>query len=275
VRRTSWRRGGWGIYPLLSLAALLTLAPFTLALLGSATTPRSFAAAGPLALPDPWTLENYARVAGGPTDLAGAIVRTALVALTLTVTQLTTAVAAGYAFAKLRFPWRRLLFAAYLATLLVPPILTVIPLYLMMTAAGLRGTFWGVVLPFALASPFAIFLLREHFRSIPDELLDAGRLDGLGPVTVLWHIALPLSRPALVTVALVTVVSQWNSFLWPRLIAGQSYPLITVGVASLQTQYSSNWTLVLAGVTMALVPLLAAVWLAQARFARALVIGGG
>lgn len=273
--RTRPRRRWWLVYPLLSLATLVTLAPFALAVLGASTPAQSFALRGPLALPDPWTLENYAEVAGGRADVAGALVRTVAVALVLTVTQLLTAVAAGYAFAKLRFPGRRLLFASYLATLLIPPILTAIPLYLMMTAAGLRGTFWGIVVPFSLASPFAVFLLRQHFRSIPDELIDAGRIDGLGPIAVLWRIALPLSRPALVTIGLVTIVSQWNSFLWPRLIAGQSYALVTVSVASLQTRFSSNWTLVLAGATMALAPLLAAAWLAQSRFSRALAVGGG
>jgi multiple sugar transport system permease protein len=270
MRRRFW----WVVYPLLSLAAVLTLAPFALAVLGASTPAAAFAARGPFALPDPWTLENYAEVSGGRADLAGAVLRTAAVALFLTATQLLTSVMAAYAFAKLRFPGRRVLFAGFLATLLVPPILTVIPLYLMMTGAGLRGTFWGIVLPFALASPFAVFLLREHFRSLPDELLDAARMDGLGPIAALWRIVLPLSRPALAAIALVTVVSQWNSFLWPRLIAGQGYPLVTVGVASLQTQFRTDWTLVLAGATIALVPLLAAAWLAHSRFSRALAIGG-
>ena len=93
-----------------------------------------------------------------------------------------------------------------------------VPLYLMMAQLGLRNTFWALVLPFMFGSPYAIFLLREHFRIIPDDLINAARLDGANTLDVIVHVVIPASRPVLVTLTLITVVSQWNNFMWPLVI---------------------------------------------------------
>ena len=110
------------------------------------------------------------------------------------------------------------MFWVYVATLMVPGTVTVVPLYLMMAEAGLRNTFWALVLPFMFGSPYAIFLLREYFRTIPVDLINTARVDGANTLDVIVHVMVPASRPILVTLALITVVSQWNNFMWPLVI---------------------------------------------------------
>jgi multiple sugar transport system permease protein len=145
----------------------------------------------------------------------------------------------------------------YLATLMVPQVVIVIPLFVMMSQVGLRNTFWSLVLPFMFGSPYAVFLLREHFRSIPDDLIDAARIDGAGDWRILWQIVAPLSRGIISTLAIITVVSHWNNFMWPLIITtGRDWQVITVATANLQSQYNANWTLVMAATTVAMAPLL-------------------
>jgi multiple sugar transport system permease protein len=156
---------------------------------------------------------------------------------------------------------------------MIPSIVVVVPLYLMMAQLGLRNTFWGLVLPFAFASPYAVFLLREYFRGIPQDLVDAARLDGANTLDVLVEIVVPLSRPIIATLTLITAVSQWNSFLWPRVITSDNtWRPVTVATASLQSQYNGNWTLVMAATTLALVPLLALFLVFQRQIVRSITI---
>lgn len=189
--------------------------------------------------------------------------------------QLVFSVLAAYAFARLRFPGRDALFWIYIATLMVPATVTVVPLYLMMAEAGLRNTFWALVLPFMFGSPYAIFLLREYFRSIPGDLINAARLDGAHTLDVITHVVVPASRPILVTLALITVVSQWNNFLWPLVItSGSKWQVLTVATAGLQTQYNAQWTLVMAATTVAIVPLIVLFIAFSRNIVRSIVVTG-
>ena len=232
------------IYLGLVIAAALTLAPFALGLLTSFTSARQFATGSPLSMPDPPTWENYTAL--GDAGFGRALVVTALMTAMITIGQLVFSVLAAYAFARLEFPGRDGLFWLYVATLMVPATVTVVPLYLMMAELGLRNTFWALVLPFLFGSPYAIFLLREHFRSIPKDLLNAARLDGAGTLDVIVHVVVPSSKPILATLTLITVVSQWNSFMWPLVItSGGKWRVLTVATAGLQSQYNSQWTLVM------------------------------
>ena len=155
---------------------MITLAPFVFGCLTSFTSARQFATGTPLQLPNPPTLANYAGLADA--GFGRAAVVTALMTAVIVLGQLTFSVLAAYAFARLTFPGRDALFWVYIATLMVPPTVTIVPLYLMMAQAGLRNTFWALVLPFVFGSPYAIFLLREYFRTIPADLINAARLDG-------------------------------------------------------------------------------------------------
>ncbi|MUL83698.1 carbohydrate ABC transporter permease [Mycobacterium sp. CBMA247] len=261
------------IYAGLLLGAVITLLPFGLGLLTSFTSAEQFAADSPLSPPKPPTLENYVGLADA--GFGRAILVTALMTAVILLGQLVCSVLAAYAFARLQFPGRDVLFWVYIATLMVPATVTVVPLYLMMAEAGLRNTFWALVLPFMFGSPYAIFLLREYFRSIPGDLINAARLDGANTLDVITHVVVPASRPILVTLALITVVSQWNNFLWPLVItSGSKWQVLTVAIAGLQTQYNAQWTLVMAATTVAIVPLIVLFMAFSRNIVRSIVVTG-
>ena len=246
-------------YLVLVAAAVLTLGPFLFSVMTALTSTQQFAQQGPLSMPAPAVLDNFVALfapsAGADGFITPVAVTVQMVAVIL-VGQMVFSVLAAYAFAQLRFPGRDLLFWVYVATLMVPQVVVVVPLYLMMSEVGLRNTFWALVLPFVLGSPYAIFLLRENFRGVPSELMDAMRIDGAGTLRLLWHLVVPLNRPIIVTLVLITVVTHWNSFMWPMVItSGPTWEVITVATASLQSQYNNNWTLVMAGTTLAMLPL--------------------
>jgi multiple sugar transport system permease protein len=246
-----------GVYLGLAVGAVITLVPFGLGLLTSFTSARQFNTESPLSLPSPPTLANYTGLADA--GFGRALVVTALMTAVILLGQLVFSVLAAYAFARLEFPGRDALFWVYVATLMVPATVTVVPLYLMMAETGLRNTFWALVLPFMFGSPYAIFLLREYFRTIPDDLIRAARVDGASTLDVIVHVVLPASRPILVTLGLITVVTQWNNFMWPLVItSGSQWRVVTVATAGLQSRYDGQWTLVMAATTVAIVPLIVA-----------------
>ena len=245
------------VYLGLAVGAVITLVPFGLGLLTSFTSARQFNTESPLSLPSPPTLANYTGLADA--GFGRALVVTALMTAVILLGQLVFSVLAAYAFARLEFPGRDALFWVYVATLMVPATVTVVPLYLMMAETGLRNTFWALVLPFMFGSPYAIFLLREYFRTIPNDLIRAARVDGASTLDVIVHVVLPASRPILVTLGLITVVTQWNNFMWPLVItSGSQWRVVTVATAGLQSRYDGQWTLVMAATTVAIVPLIVA-----------------
>lgn len=249
------RRGTLAAHVALGLASLLALAPIVLGVLAAFRTPADLAASSPLALPDPWTLENLADILSGRGGIGTALLVTAAAAAVLLVVQLPLSVAAAHALAVLRVPFPRATFAFVLGALMIPPTVLVVPLYFLLLSAGLAETFPGLVAPALLGSPFAVFLLRQHLRGVPRELYDAARIDGVGPFGLLRRLTLPLSRGPIAAVALITVVAQWNAFLWPSVIAGGSWPTVAVATASLHGQHQANDTLVLAAATLAIVPM--------------------
>lgn len=250
----TWSRNA-AIYAALGILAAVTLLPFGLGLLTSFTSARQFNTQSPLSVPSPPTLANYLGLADA--GFGRAIVVTALMTAVVLLGQLTFSVFAAYAFARMEFPGRDALFWVYVATLMVPATVTVVPLYLMMAEVGLRNAFWALVLPFMFGSPYAIFLLREYFRTIPTDLIRAARMDGATTLDVIVHVVLPASRPILVTLALITTVSQWNNFMWPLVItSGPTWQVLTVATAGLQSRYDAQWTLVMAATTVAIVPLI-------------------
>jgi multiple sugar transport system permease protein len=255
------------------VGAVITLAPFALGLLTSFTSARQFNTGSALSWPNPPTLENYTGLADA--GFGRALLVTALMTAVILLGQMTFSVLAAYAFARLRFPGRDALFWVYIAMLMVPATVTVVPLYLMMAEAGLRNTFWALVLPFMFGSPYAIFLLREYFRTIPADLINAARVDGAHTLDVIVHVVVPASRPILVTLALITVVSQWNNFMWPLVItSGSKWQVLTVATAGLQSRYNAQWTLVMAATTVAIVPLIVLFVALGRHIVRSIVVTG-
>ncbi|WP_157181420.1 carbohydrate ABC transporter permease [Actinopolymorpha alba] len=262
-------------YAVLLAGALVTLGPYLLSFLTSFKSSRQFARDGALSVPSPPTFDNYAALFGGRYDFIPPIAITVQVVVVVLAGQLVFSVLAAYAFARVRFPGREALFWLYLATLMVPQIVTLIPLYTMLSTVGLRDTFWGIVLPFVFGSPYAIFLLREYFRGIPEDLINAAKLDGAGTLRIIWHVIVPMSKPILATLTIITIVSHWNNFLWPLIItSSEKWRVLTVATASLQSQHTGNWTLVMAATTVAMAPLLVVFLVFQRHVVRSISLTG-
>ena len=261
------------VYLVLTVLTLAFLFPLVWVLGLSLKTRLQVLATPPLYVWWP-TLENYADVLTRA-DFGHAFLNTMIVSTSAVLLSLCVGAPAAYAFARLRFPGRDALFWVYIATLMVPGSVTVVPLYLMMAQLGLRNTFWALVLPFVFGSPYAIFLLRQHFRAIPDDLINAAYLDGANTLDVIVHVVLPSSRPILVTLMLITAVSQWHHFMWPLVItSGAKWQVLTVATAALQSRYNAQWTLVMAATTVAIVPLLVLFVIFQRHIVRSIVVTG-
>jgi multiple sugar transport system permease protein len=197
-----------------------------------------------------------------------------VLALFTVVGQVTTGAAAGYAFARFRFAGRSMLFAAYLGALMVPGIVLLIPRFLIVDALGGVDTVAGLVSA-ELVSAWSVFMMRQFFLSLPRETEDAARIDGAGEWAVFWHIALPLARPALATLALFSFIDAWKSFLWPLVVTrSMEQRVVEVGVASFHGIYYANWPYQMAAAVTALVPILIVFLLTQRYFTRGIQLTG-
>ena len=184
ARRTrkpaSWWAATLATYAFLAAGAILTVAPFVFSVFTSLKSPEEFAGGDPLSPPSSPTVENYTSLFGDRANFVVPLAVTVQAVAVLTVGQMVCSVLAAYAFARLRFPGREFIFWTYVATLMVPAVVTMIPLFAALTHAGLKNTFAGLVVPFLLGSPYAIFLLRQNFQGVPSDVLDAAKLDGAG-----------------------------------------------------------------------------------------------
>jgi alpha-1,4-digalacturonate transport system permease protein len=161
---------------------------------------------------------------------------------------------AGFAFAKYTFPGREILFYMVLATLMVPFQITMIPIYVTIAKLGLINSYWGVILPGA-ASAFGIFLIRQFMQSIPDELLDAARIDGASELGIFLRIVAPLSGPALAVLAIFTFLARWNDYLLPLLVMNrQAMFTLPIGITNFIGEYRAEWSLVMAVALISIIP---------------------
>jgi multiple sugar transport system permease protein len=182
---------------------------------------------------------------------------------------------AGYAFARLRFRGRDTLFVLYLGTLMVPLTVTVIPQFILMRVAGLTDTPWAMIVPGLFGSAFGTYLMRQFFRTLPDELEEAAILDGCSPWQIYWRILLPHARPAVMVLAVLTWVNVWNDFLWPLLmIQRSSIATLTLGLVRMQGEYSARWPVLMAASVLILLPLLLVYAVAQRAFIRGIAVTG-
>ncbi|WP_292989122.1 carbohydrate ABC transporter permease [Mycobacterium sp.] len=182
---------------------------------------------------------------------------------------------AGYAFARLRFRGRDTLFVLYLGTLMVPLTVTVIPQFILMRIAGLTDTPWAMIVPGLFGSAFGTYLMRQFFRTLPDELEEAAILDGCTPWQIYWRILLPHAKPAVMVLAVLTWVNVWNDFLWPLLmIQRSSIATLTLGLVRMQGEYVSRWPVLMAASILILLPLLLVYAIAQRAFIRGIAVTG-
>lgn len=180
----------------------------------------------------------------------------------------------GYTLAKLRFPGRGLIFVMILATLMIPTEMLVIPWYIMSSAYGWINTYWGIMFP-GLISAFGIFLIRQFMSGVPDELLDAGRIDGVSEFGLYWRIALPLIKPAIAALCIFTFLGNWNAFLWPLIVIQKAnMRTLPVGIALFSGEAGSSWHLIMAASALAVLPVLAVFAILQRQIIEGVTLTG-
>ena len=200
---------------------------------------------------------------------------TVLYAACITAGQVFFCSLAGYAFARLRFRGRDTLFVLYLATLMVPLTVTVIPQFILMRTFGWTDTPWAMIVPGLFGTAFGTYLMRQFFRTLPADLENAAILDGCSPWQIYWRILLPQVRPAVMVLAVLTWVNVWNDFLWPLLmIQRNSIATLTLGLVWMQGQYVARWPVLMAASILILLPLVAVYAVVQRAFVRGIALTG-
>lgn len=262
------------LHAVLAGGLLVMVGPFLWMLLASFKPEGEIRQSPPTWWPADPTLDNYGTLFSRldfPTFFANSM----LVAVLTTAGNLVFCAAAGYALAKLRFPGRRLLFGLVLGTIMVPGIVTLVPLFVLVSNLGLVNTYAGLVLPF-LAQAFGVFLMRQFILSIPDDLLEAARIDGASELRIFWQVVLPLCRPALATLGILTFLASWNNFLWPLVVATtESRYTLPVALALYSIgQNRARYDLLLAGSVVVVLPVLIVFILLQRHFVRGIATTG-
>jgi multiple sugar transport system permease protein len=258
----------------LILGLILVVGPFVWMLLGSFKTTAEIRQLPPTWLPVHPTLQNYTDLLSKQ-EFPRYFLNSTVVATAVTLGNLLFCSMLGYALAKLQFPGKRILFGVVLGMLMVPGIVTLIPLFVLVTNLGLTNTHLGLILPF-LAGPFGVFLMRQFIGELPDELLDAARVDGATEYYIFFRIILPLCGPALATLGILTFLGSWNNFLWPLVVA-QTQDMFTlpVAIALFATgQNQTNFGILMAGSVIVVVPVLIIFLALQRYFTQGIAMTG-
>ena len=260
-------------YAIALFIALLVLVPLVVAVLGGfKTTPELVTA--PFELPDPIRLDNYTSVLNSPsfwTQLRNSTFVMAITAIGVVV----LASMAAYVFARITFPGRELVFGFFTLGLLFPLTVAILPLYITLRHVNLIDNHWGIILPqIAFGLPGNILILRGFFSAVPQDLQEAASLDGCGYFGFYWRVLLPLTRPALAAVVVLTIVASWNNFFLPLLVLNteQLYTL-PLGIMQYQGQFGTDWAKVLAFISVALIPTLAFYLMAERHIVSGLTTG--
>ncbi len=262
------------VYLGLLVAVVLTLIPFVWMLLGSVKTQPELIRRPPTWLPETFTWDNFTawftRL-----DFGTFFFNSVVVALFTVLGTLVFCSLVGYALAKLDFPGKRTLFGLVLVTLMIPGVVTFIPLFVVVSKLGLVSTYPALILPF-LAGPLGVFLMRQFMQEIPDALIEAARIDGASELRIFARVVMPLCGPALATLAILTFLGSWNNFLWPLVVA-QTADMYTLPVAlSLYSvgQNATNYGVLLAGSVLIIVPVLLLFVLLQRYFIQGIAVTG-
>jgi multiple sugar transport system permease protein len=262
-----------GVNALLLGLALLTAAPL-LWMVSVSFMPAGAASTLPPPLwPQAPTLDHYRQLLGQG-GLGQAFVNSLGLALSVTLISTVFNTLAGYAFAKLPFAGRERIFGLLIAALVIPGQVAMLPLFLMLKTMGLVNTWGGVLVP-GLAGIFGIFLVRQYARGIPDELIEAGRMDGAGELRIFVSIVLPVLKPVLVTLAVLTFLGSWNDFMWPLIVLtdGDMHTL-PVALASLSREHVQDSELMMAGAVITVLPVLLLFLALQRYYLQGLLMGG-
>lgn len=245
----------------LVLGAGIMIFPFLWTVITSVTSGAGLSSTPSLIPTDPslsayetlFTTSNFGR----------AIINSVVVATAVTLIQLTTSSMAGYAFTRLDFIGKNAMFALYLATMMIPMQVLLVPLFAQMKALGLVNNYLGVIVP-SMASAFGVFLMRQAMATIPRELDEAAKIDGAGHLRIFSRIIVPNVKPAIVTLGVFAFMSSWNAFLWPLVILrADNLKTLPLALASLQGQFTTQWDVMMAGSVISILPMLAIYIFAQ------------
>ncbi|PYI67329.1 glycerol-3-phosphate ABC transporter permease [Arthrobacter livingstonensis] len=245
-----------GYLPLL-LATVVVAAPLAWMVLSSLKSPGEIITTDLTVLPRNPTLDNYAQAAT-TVPFARFFANSVIVTVVGSTIKCVLAVLTAYALVFVRFPFKRAIFLAILVALMVPPQVSVLPNYIFI--AGLNGlnTYWGIILP-GLGTAFGTFLLRQHFLTLPASILEAAEIDGAGHFRRLWQVVVPISGPSIATVTLVTIVGEWNDYIWPLIVTDRPEMMtLPVGLTLLANSDSTAqaWGVLMAGAVIVIIPIL-------------------
>ncbi|HPF17221.1 MAG TPA: carbohydrate ABC transporter permease [Thermotogota bacterium] len=257
---------------ILSILALLAFIPLYWMVVTAFKEPTLTMKFPPEIFPKNPTLQNFEALFKRR-DLFRWTLNSVIVAGTVTITQIFLCAMAGYAIAKKRFPGSKIFFWIYISSMMIPKQVTIVPLYIMVANFGMVDSYGGLILP-SIAAPFGVFLMRQFMLSLPNEIIDAARIDGAGEFRTFWKIVLPMSKPALAVLGIFTFVGEWNSFLWP-LIVTQSSKMKTLqaGLALIQEEVPMEYAYLMAGATFAAIPMIIVFLSFQKYFLRGVTVG--
>jgi|BarGraIncu00222A_1022003.scaffolds.fasta_scaffold01421_3 multiple sugar transport system permease protein len=264
----------WLLYTVVTLGFVAVVTPFVWMILGSFKTQGELLRVPPTWWPQSPTLDNY-RALFNEESFLRYFANSTFVAVCVTAANVTFCSMVGYALAKLNFRGKKLVFALVMGTLMVPGMVTFVPLFVLVANLGLVDSYPGLILPF-LVTPFGVFLMRQFIIGLPDDLLDAGRIDGASELRIFRQIILPLCGPGLATLGILTFLGSWNSFLWPLVVAQtQDHYTLPVALALFSTgQNVTNYGLLLAGASVVVVPILIVFLIFQRRFIEGIATTG-
>lgn len=273
------RRGYYWLVMLLAIPAFLWMVPtiwaLSLSFQPNEVLARTTSSTALGLIPIPFTIDNYVRLFSyGSTPRW--FLNSFVVAGAMTASVLVVSTTAGYALARLEFPFKRTITVFFLLGLMVPEQAIFIPLYTMFADLGWHNTLYALVIP-RVAYPIGVFLMMQFFKAIPKEIEESARLEGVGYLRIFWHVMLPLSRPAIVTLAIITFLHAWNDYLWPLVSAQEKEQFtITLGIASLQSNFAQSEGLgrIMASGVIASLPVVVLFLIFQRQVVEAMSVGG-
>jgi multiple sugar transport system permease protein len=252
-------------YLLLTAGMVLTVLPVYWMFMASFMTLSDVFTTPVNLFPPEWRPQNYVDIFTR-FNIGHYFVNSLIVTGSIVILQVIFCSIVGYSMAKFDYPGKNLIFAFIMATLMIPFAVILIPLYLIVRGFDWVDSYQGLIVPFSM-SPIGIFLMRQFIVSVPDDYLDAARIDGASELGIFFRIVLPLSRPAIITLAIITFVTNWDDFLWPLIITTtQRYRTLPIGLAQFLQEYQNEWNLLMAGAVVAVLPVMILFFALQRRF---------
>lgn len=261
-------------YFVLLVGAISMIFPFVWMLLTSFMTDNQIFNSSHYLLPENLRWQNYTEVAS-KIPILSYFINSLIVSIATVVGQVVTCSLAAYAFARLNFKYKDFLFMLFLATMMIPPQVNILPLFFLMRELHWIDTYWALIVP-GIFGGFGIFLLRQWFIAFPADLEDAAKIDGCNPLNIFLHVALPLALPAIVTLGIFSFITSWNSFMWPLIITNSDYMrTLPVGLASFKGSFrdTTQWAQLMAASIISTVPVIMVFMLGQKYFIKGIMMG--